>query len=140
MTTPRQRPAWMKAVLRLAGVYNLGWGAFVVAFPDALFAWAGMPAPNYPEVWQCVGMVVGVYGVGYLIAAEDPFRHWPIVLVGLLGKLLGPIGFLNAALHGRLPWVAGWLNLTNDLVWWVPFTVILWRARQATVVGQHAEP
>ncbi|MBW2523023.1 MAG: TRAP transporter small permease subunit, partial [Deltaproteobacteria bacterium] len=25
-------------------------------------------------------------------------RHWPIVLVGLLGKILGPIGFLGAAL------------------------------------------
>ena len=39
--------------------------------------------PRYPQIWQCVGMIVGVYGVGYLVAASDPLRHWPIVLVGM---------------------------------------------------------
>ena len=41
-----------------------------------------------------MGMIVGVYGIGYLIAARDPRTHWPIVLVGLLGKVFGPIGFV----------------------------------------------
>jgi small multidrug resistance pump len=49
-----------------------------------------MELPRYPDIWQCVGMIVGVYGVGYLIAAFDPLRHWPVILVGLLGKVLGP--------------------------------------------------
>lgn len=91
-----------------------------------------MAPPNYPEIWQCLGMVVGVYGIGYAIAAFDPVRHWPIVLVGLLGKLLGPIGFLWYALAGTLPWRGGWLNVTNDLIWWVPFALILRHAWSGT--------
>ncbi|TVQ64258.1 MAG: alkyl hydroperoxide reductase [Phycisphaerales bacterium] len=120
----------MRRTLVLAGVYNLVWGAFVVVFPQAPFRWMGLEAPNYPEIWQCVGMIVGVYGVGYLCAARDPVRHWPIVLVGLLGKVFGPIGFIDAALRGTLPWAFGWTIVTNDLVWWVPFGLILlaaWR-------------
>src|ERR1051325_7633130 len=106
---------WMKPVLITAGIYNLLWGAFIVLFPLAPFRWFGMEPPNYPEIWQCVGMVVGVYGVGYAIAAFDPIKHYPIVLVGFLGKLFGPLGFLGAVLRGRLPWAFGWVNVTNDL-------------------------
>jgi hypothetical protein len=87
-----------------------------------------MEQPRYPQIWQCLGMVVGVYGVGYWIAAGDPARHWPIVLVGLLGKVLGPIGFLLAAMRGELPWSFGLVNVTNDLIWWAPFTAALYYA------------
>jgi len=120
----------MGTVLRIAGVYNIVWGAFMVLFPLAIFEKLGMPAPNYPEIWQCVGMIVGVYGLGYWIAAGNPVVHWPIVLVGLLGKVLGPIGFLQAAIEGRLPWAFGWINIGNDLIWWIPFTLILLHARR----------
>ncbi|HVJ68031.1 MAG TPA: hypothetical protein VM510_08615 [Caulifigura sp.] len=116
-------------MLILAGIYNLVWGLFVIFRPLALFQWAGLdPLPNYPELWQCLGMVIGVYGIGYLIAASDPLRHWPIVLVGLLGKIFGPIGFVWSAAHGRLPWTFGATLLTNDLIWWIPFGIILWDA------------
>lgn len=121
-------PAWARWWLRAAGLYNLAWGATVIALPHALFDLCGIPRLNYPEIWQCVGMIVGVYGVGYLIAAGSPRRHWPIVLVGLLGKLLGPIGFAGALVKGTFPPVFGLTILTNDLVWWLPFIAILWEA------------
>jgi len=92
------------------------------------FQWAGMTVPVYPEIWQCVGMIVGVYGVGYIIAAFAPLRHWPIMLVGLLGKIFGPVGMLNAVWHGRFPLIAGMVCVTNDLIWWLPFGLILWAA------------
>ena len=79
-------------------------------------------------------MIVGVYGVGYWIAASDPIRHWPIVFVGLLGKVFGPIGFLQAAMTGSLPWKWGATILTNDLIWWLPFGAMLlatYRANQS---------
>lgn len=120
----------MKPVLLAAGIYNILWGGFVVLFPLTMFRWLDMPAPNYVEIWQCVGMIVGVYGVGYIAAAFDPLRHWPIVLVGFLGKVFGPIGFLQAALTGTLPWRFGLNNITNDLIWWIPFALILRRAYQ----------
>jgi len=125
----------MTCVLWAAAIYNLGWGGFVVLYPELPFRWAGMPPPNYPELWQCIGMMVGVYGVAYALAARDPIRYWPIVLAGLLGKVLGPIGFLHAALAGRLPWRAGWTIVTNDLIWWLPFGVILAASRRRAADG-----
>ena len=127
---PRQAaaPSWQRLILVLAGGYNLLWGALVVAFPGLLFRLLDMAPPRYPSLWQCVGMIVGVYGVGYLIAARNPWRHWPIVLVGLLGKVFGPMGFVLAAARGELPWSLGWTIVTNDLIWWAPFVMILWGA------------
>ena len=122
--------AW---VLVAAGVYNLVWGGFVVAFPGAIWGWIGAEPPRYPELWQCIGMIVGVYGLGYLAAARDPLRHWPIVLVGFLGKVLGPIGFFDAVvLRDVFPLSFGVTIVTNDLIWWVPFALILWAAFRAS--------
>jgi len=123
-------PKWHRTWLKAAAVYNLVWGAVAIAFPMLLFKLVGMdPLPNYPELWQCIGMIVGVYGIGYWIAASDPVRHWPIVLVGLLGKIFGPIGFVQAVLADRFPLAMGLTILTNDLIWWVPFSLILLNAK-----------
>ena len=121
-------PTWPAWVLRIAAVYNLVWGAWVVLFPNHLFDLTGIDRPNYPGIWQCVGMIVGVYGIGYWIAASDFVRHWPIVMVGFLGKILGPIGFLQSAVSGLLPWSWGLTILFNDVVWWLPFTAMLFIA------------
>ncbi len=126
--SPSSASRWMFQVLWLAGLYNIAFGVWVVLFPLKLFAMIGMPPPSPILIWQCVGMIVGVYGVGYICAAYAPKRHWPIVLVGLLGKILGPIGFYFAASRGELPWKFGWINVTNDLIWLVPFTIILFKA------------
>ena len=125
---PTATPTWAPTWLRAAGVYNLVWGAVTIAFPHLLFDLTGAARPNYPEIWQCVGMIVGVYGVGYWVAAADPRRHWPIVFVGLLGKLFGPIGFAIALWKGTFPPAFGLTILTNDLIWWVPFALMLWDA------------
>ena len=50
----------MRLVLLAAAAYNVLWGAFVVLFPFALFRVLEMELPNYPQIWQCVGMIVGV--------------------------------------------------------------------------------
>ena len=120
-----------KAVLAAAAVYNVAFGAWAVLWPASAFDLAGLEQPTYPELWQCIGMIVGVYGIGYAIAARDPIRHWPIVLVGLLGKILGPIGFLGAVLRDRVPLEAGLVIVTNDLIWWPGFALALWLAWRA---------
>jgi hypothetical protein len=124
-------PQWHGTVLRAAAFYNMAWGAAAILSPMTLFRLVGAdPLPNYPELWQCIGMIVGVYGIGYWIAAGDPVRHWPIILVGLLGKIFGPIGFLQAVLNERFPMAMGLTILTNDLIWWVPFGAILWNTKK----------
>lgn len=138
---PQTPPAWMGTVLRVAGVYNLLWGAATVLFPTQTLSLLGLsPLPTYPELWQCIGMIVGVYGIGYWFAANNAYVHWPIVLVGLLGKIFGPIGFASAVIQGRFPPSMGVTILTNDLIWWVPFTLMLFgaaRSHQVAVMHQH---
>ena len=144
--SPTSLPRWTFWCLRLAAVYNVVWGVAAILFPSAFFLAIGMEPPNYPALWQCIGMIVGVYGVGYWIAAADPVTHWPIVLVGLLGKIFGPIGFVWCAIRGEFPWSLGLTILPNDVLWWLPFTAILLHAvrvhdarRLAAVVGPLTE-
>lgn len=127
----------MRTWLFAAGIYNIVWGLVFGLWPNVLFDWAGMERPNYPELFQCIAMIVGVYGVGYVAASADPVKHWPVVLVGFLGKVFGPIGFLNAALIGRMPWKFGVVNVFNDLIWLPAFFLILraaWMAQMRPVV------
>jgi hypothetical protein len=133
---PPNPPRWMSITLGLAAGYNLIWGAWVVLMPNHFFELVGMEPPRHESIWQCVGMIVGVYGLGYAIAATNPLRHWPIVFVGLLGKVLGPIGYVDGALiRGTLDPAFGWTIPTNDLIWWVPFGLILWAAWRAQRAG-----
>lgn len=141
-------PAWMRWALYLAGLYNLAWGAAVVLFPTATFRIGGLYAPGhegvdprlYLHLWQCIGMVVGVYGIGYLAAGTDPARHWPVVLVGFLGKVFGPVGVAAGVLRGELPATILWTNLTNDFIWLVPFALILLHAYRVALDRASRQP
>ena len=115
----------MSLTLRLAAIYNLLWGMIAVLYPVQSFEVFGMQQPLYPQLWQCIGMIVGVYGVGYWLAANNPMVHWPIVLVGFLGKVFGPIGFATALINGELPLEFGLNIIFNDLIWLIPFLMIL---------------
>lgn len=115
-------------ILFVAGIYNIIWGTWVVLFPSQAFLLTGADLPKYLELWQCIGMIVAVYGFGYIIAASSPLKHWPITLVGLLGKIFGPIGFIVAISNNVFPLKFGINIIFNDLIWWIPFFLILVRA------------
>jgi hypothetical protein len=70
-------------------------------------------------------MVVGVYGILYAEVARVPERGFLLAAVGLLGKVLGPIGLAVLIARGEWPARSVVLCLTNDLVWWVPFAIYL---------------
>lgn len=141
-TAEHARP-WMTRVLRIAGVYNLLWGAAVVLLPTTtlgLLMDSSQITGTVVVFWQCIGMIVGVYGVGYWVAATDPLRHWPIVLVGLLGKLFGPIGFVDAVLLREvLDPSFGITIIFNDLIWWVPFFLMLLAAHREHIARRQTD-
>jgi small multidrug resistance pump len=116
----RYRP-WFYA----ATLYNLVWGLITILFPRFFFELVGMTPLNYVAVWQVVGMFVLVFAPAYWWAARHPGRHRHLILIGLLGKLLGPIGFVWSLTIGQLPLVFGWTILTNDLIWWPAFVFYL---------------
>jgi hypothetical protein len=110
----------------LAGVYNICWGLFSSVYPNWLFDFAGMPPINYPEIFACLGMVVGLYGVIYLEVARRPEKGFPLAAVGLIGKVLGPVGLLTLIVRGQWPPATIVLCATNDFIWWIPFGLYLW--------------
>lgn len=133
----KRHPNWHFYVLMAAGIYNLVWGAVAVLFPLETFRFFQMPPPAYPEFWQCIGMIVGVYGFGYMVAASDSARHWPIVMVGFLGKIFGPMGFAQALYTGALPLAFGINIIFNDVIWWIPFFLILKHAYDVASTQDH---
>ena len=127
---PRRR--WHRAVFVAAGLYNIGWGLYSALDPQWLFRFAGMPPQRYPEIFACLAMVVGIYGFLYWQVARDPERGFPIAAVGLLGKVLGPIGLAQLIATGAWPMKAIVLCVTNDFIWWVPFALYLYDAASAS--------
>jgi hypothetical protein len=118
-----------RAVFLAAGAYNIAWGIHAVLNPQWLFRLTGMPLSNTPQIFACLGMVLGLYGVLYLDVARDPERGWLIAAVGLTGKVLGPAGLAWLIATGTWPPSTAILVVTNDLIWWVPFALYLYDAR-----------
>jgi hypothetical protein len=112
----------------LAGTYNIVWGLYSVYNPQWLFRFAGMPLQNYPQIFACLGMVVGLYGVIYLEVARVPEKGWLMAAVGLAGKVLGPVGLAQLIWSGQWPRETVILCLTNDIIWWGPLSLYLYDA------------
>ncbi len=110
----------------LAGCYNLAFGLWAGFFPLRFFELFDIPPPRYPEIWACLGMVVGVYGLLYWQAAWKLENGWAIIAVGLLGKVLGPIGMVMSVSQ-QWPLRLAMLNVFNDAIWWLPFSLFLIR-------------
>lgn len=120
---PRRR--FHRVVFTVAGFYNIAWGLYAAIDPQWLFRLADLPPLNHPQVFACLGMVVGLYGVLYLEVARVPERGWLIALVGFTGKVLGPLGLAVLIFNGTWPWTTLWMCITNDLIWWIPFILYL---------------
>ena len=112
-------------VFAAAGLYNMAWGAWSAADPQWFFRFAGMPLSNHPAVFACLGMVVGLYGILYLDVAHAPERGWLIAAVGLMGKVLGPIGMIVLISTDQWPPSSLLLCVANDFIWWIPFALYL---------------
>src|SRR6478736_1416056 len=95
-----------RLIFGLAAIYNVAFGLWTCLWPQTFFEWMKMVPPNYPSLWSCLGMVVG-----------------------LIGKILGPIGWVLAVKSGEWPWHTFPLVLCNDVVWWVPFALFLVKVR-----------
>ncbi len=124
----RARRQFHRRVFCLAAFYNVGWGTYTALDPQWLFRFARMPPANYPAIFACLGMVIALYGILYMEVARVPEKGWLLAAVGLLGKLLGPIGLVALIQSGQWPARTLILCVTNDFIWWIPFSLYLYDA------------
>jgi len=126
---------WASFILFLATVYNLVWGAVISLKPELLY-FNEIPS-NYDLILaRCIGMLVGLYGVAYYVSSKNPTKYASLILIGLIGKILGPIGAIFYVIKGQLSIDFLLINIFNDFIWWIPFGWILFQVYK----GKFAYP
>jgi small multidrug resistance pump len=121
-------PRWLRVSLVFGGIHSIFWGCAIILLPEPAARVYGLAeTPRDLFLWQGTGLVLVLFGVGYLIAATDPGRHWAVVCIGLVAKVLGPIGMLIAVQRGEISADVLWLLPVNDIVWWLPFGIVVRR-------------
>ena len=53
-------------------MYNITWGLFSALDPQWFFRFTGLEPLNHPEIFACLAMVVGLYGIVYFEVAGFP--------------------------------------------------------------------
>ncbi|WP_411826844.1 AhpC/TSA family protein [Luteolibacter sp. AS25] len=124
---------WMQLTLLFAGIVHLLFSVWVVCCPFQVFDLLGITRPIHPMLWRLLGVIVGGFGLAFLLAAKDPLRHWLVITFGVLKFILGSVVVISGILGGELPHTAFYFLIINDLIWIVPFTLILW-----TIIRAHA--
>lgn len=130
-------PQWLRQVLVLAGAWHIALGVTFIVAPFAFYDLSRLPRPNYPQLWQGVGILLSSMGIGYAIAARNPLRYWPVVLIGWIPKLLVPLGFLWYIARREIPVAFGSLVFIHDVVWLAPFSMLLWLAVRDKAAGEY---
>ncbi len=126
-----------RLIFSAAAAYNVAFGLWAALFPRAFFNLFHLAPPRYPSIWACLGMVVGLYGVGYAYAAWRLDRAFPFIAIGLAGKILGPIGWVTT---GELPFRTFPLIVFDDVIWWLPLGMFLLEGTAVTKFLKRSAP
>ncbi len=122
---------WMRLALVSAGVYHILFGIWTVSCPFHVFDFLSLARPIHPTLWRTLGLISGMLGLAFLIAAKDPVRHWLTVLFGACKFLTATFIVLASISAKDLPSNSGLLLLIDDLLWLPSFAIILWAALRA---------
>src|SRR5262245_1999884 len=121
--------SWMKFVLRFVDVYNVLAGLHMVVMYHETYKMIGMDKPekgmHFPI--QLVGILVGLFGVGYYMVARNPVENRNILLLGFWSKFLGSCLGTFYVIRGLLPPTFVLLYFFSDIIYLPPFYVILRR-------------
>ncbi len=134
------RARMYRLIFALAAAYNMAFGLWAALSPYSFFHLFDLEAPRYPSIWSCLGMVVGLYGAIYAYAAMRLDQAKPLIAIGLVGKLLGPAGWVVAVTSGELPVRTFTLITFNDIVWWAPFTLFLMEGTRIAEWARSSAP
>ena len=114
-----------RAVLILAGSYNLAFAVWLGMSPTGVFHVFGMEPPWPDGVSRGLAVVIGLFALAFWVATALPTLARPVLFLGLLSKIAPPLAWIVAVA------VAGWPKSTfaiifcDDLIWWIPFAYLL---------------
>ena len=93
----------MHGVLKFAGYYNLLAGLSMMILYHEGYKMLGVAKPEFVLPIQLVGLLVAIFGVGYLMVDRQPHLNGNVLWLGLMSKLLGPLLALPWIFNGTLP-------------------------------------
>jgi len=125
--TGHKPAAWMSTVLRLAGLCGIAAAAVAVLNPPFV-----LPLPVYS-----LGIAAAIMGLGFLLVCSDPYRHWPVVLMGLLEKVATGSWLAWDISAGRLSEHVWWWITVTDAIWLAPLVLILHGAHEAVLTRRR---
>ncbi len=118
---------WMRYLLRFTACYNLLAGLTMLAFYHEAFKFMGIEKPSFLLPVQLVGVLVGLFGVGYWIVASNPVENRNVLLLGFLSKLFGSLLGIVYVVRGQLPPQFLIVLFFADMIYLPPFVIILRR-------------
>ncbi len=120
---------WMRRLLYFVGCYNLLAGLTMLVFYHECFKFIGVPKPHLMLPVQLVGMLVGLFGVGYIMVARNPVENRNLLVLGFWSKALGSSLGVGYVMLGKLPPVFLVILFFADIMYLPPFWVVMHRLR-----------
>jgi len=117
----------MRFVLRVAGCWNLLAGVSMMTLYHEGYKLLGVAKPELVLPVQVTGILVALFGVGYLMVAARPVENRNLLLLGFLSKALASAVALGYVAAGRLGWGFAAVVFLSDVIYLPPFWVILRR-------------
>jgi small multidrug resistance pump len=130
MPEPSLAP-WMKRLLWFVGGYNLLAGVGMIGFYHEGFKLLSLAKPQLNLPIQLVGVLVGLFGVGYWLVAANPVENRNLLMLGFWSKALGSVLGLYYCAVGKLPPVFIVVLFFSDIIYLPPFLMILRRLYRA---------
>lgn len=127
---------WMRNLLRFAGCYNLLVGLNLVVFYHEMFKFFGLPKPSLIMYVQLVGVLVALFGVGYLMAAKNPLLNRNLLVLGFLSKLFGSLLGTGYVVLGKMPLMFMGVLIWSDIVYLPFFWMIIQRVFKAAALAE----
>lgn len=128
----------MRYLLRFAGCFNLLAGASMIILYHEGYKLLGVPKPQLILPVQVMGILVALFGVGYLLVASNPIENRNVLMLGMLSKLISSIVAVWYVPFGPMPVWFLLVVFLADVIYVPPFCLILLRLYR--LAGSKAAP
>lgn len=124
---------WTSPALKAAGVYSLAWAVIAVLQPGAVQTLLGLGSVNPPAVWFGLLGAIALGGLALLIAATDPSRYWPLIMLCAVWKSGALAASLLLFWQGALERRALVLSAADGALWSGVLGAVLLAVHQGTL-------